>query len=116
MNNFILTYDPLTAPPSAGQLLNHMRVNRFIAQFHQPYPGTFFVKSYESAYNLTESIKGLFDTSPFTLIQFNSAYAGGSLAPEIWHWMNYGLLPSTPVTGYLSSALDALKNTPPSSS
>ena len=96
MNNFILSYNPFSATPTEGQLLNHVQVNRFISQYYQPFIGTYILKSDQPIGVLTESLKGLFETSPFMVNVLYPNMSGGSLPTDIWHWINYGFIPAPP--------------------
>lgn len=96
MNNFILSYNLMGAFPKEGQLLNHVQYNRLITSYYQPFPGTFFLKSHQSAYILNESVKGFFDEWPYTLIQFDARFASGSLPTNVWDWINTGIVPPPP--------------------
>lgn len=93
MNNYILSYNPYVTFPNETQLLNHVQVNRYIAQYYQPFIGTFILKSDQTIGVLTESIRGLFDNSPFLLNQLFPHLASGSLPQDAWHWVNYGYIP-----------------------
>lgn len=105
MNSFILTYDALAANPTFGQILNHVQVNRNISQYYQPYVGSYLLKSEQSLGVLNESIKGLFDQSPFMLTQYKSDMTMGALPIEIWNWLNLGSVPQVPANPGLLNAL-----------
>jgi hypothetical protein len=96
VNNFILSYNSWGAFPKESQLLNHVQYNRLIKSYYQPFLGTFLLKSAESAHSLNESLKGFFDEWPYTLIQFDSRFASGSLPTHVWEWINTGVVPPLP--------------------
>lgn len=96
MNNYLLSYNTFTLNPTESQLLNHMQVNRFIAQYYQPFMGTYILKSEQQISVVSESLKGFFNGSPYLLTQMFSELAGGSLPNDIWHWINHGYIPAPP--------------------
>lgn len=96
MNNFMLTFSPYLDKPSHGQLLNHVQTSRFVAQYYQPYAGTFLLKSFNDAQEVANSIHGLFDGAAYMLVQVNSDLVGGNLSHDAWNWLNYGVLPTVP--------------------
>lgn len=96
MNNFILTYSPFLVSPTHGQVLNHVKFNRLVHSSYQPYAGTYLLKSDESAYALNESFRGFFEQTPYILMLYSAAHAGGQLPQEIWNWINYGSVPTSP--------------------
>lgn len=118
MNNFILSYNPMAQFPSEGQLITLLRINRHVLQYHQPFVGTYLLKSYDTAYVLNESFKGIFEHVPYMLTQVNSAFASGSLPQDVWNWLNFGTVPPPPppttlppqVKSLGSAVLDALRN------
>lgn len=119
MNNFALTYNPFSLTPSAGQIDNHVKINRAIEQYYQPYPGTYLLKSKESVFTLNETIKGFFEHSSYMLIHYDASYANGRLPQEIWDWINFGFVPVAPALPPAPSydpIIDALRNlgAPPS--
>lgn len=93
MNNFLLTYNTFALNPTESQLLNHVQVNRYISQYYQPFMGTYILKSDAPINILSESLKGFFHNSPYLLSQLFAELAGGSLPSDIWHWINYGVIP-----------------------
>lgn len=103
MNNFILSYNPISCSPSPGQLLNHVQVNRHVAGYYQPFQGTYVIKSELSAAGLTESFKGLFEAEPFVISQVWPHAMGGTLPESIWHWINHGYIQATAGTVLASS-------------
>lgn len=108
MANFSLTFNPFTLFPSSGQILNHVKINRFITQYYQPLPGQYLLKSDQSAYILNDSFKGLFESTAYMLIQFDSRLTSGSLPQEIWNWINFGEVPPPlPVPSALGGLIDA---------
>ncbi|RYG98291.1 MAG: hypothetical protein EON58_07560 [Alphaproteobacteria bacterium] len=96
MNNFVLSYHPFTVNPSAGQVLNHVKINRHIAQYYAPFPGTYLLKSASTAYELNDSLKGFFEVGSYLLIRFESYWASGQLPQDIWNWINSGSIPLPP--------------------
>ncbi|MEO8722314.1 MAG: hypothetical protein ABI395_02155 [Sphingobium sp.] len=96
MNSFILSYNPFSGNPTEGQLLNHVQVNRYISQYYQPFIGTYVVKSEQSATQLTDSMKGLFENSPFMLTQLFPTTVGGTLPQDVWNWISHGYIPRPP--------------------
>lgn len=96
MNNFILTYNPFSVSPTAGQLLNHVQVNRFISQYYQPYAGTYLLKSDQSLSVVNESVAGLFEGSSYMLVHYAAGLSSGALPKEIWAWINFGSVPVPP--------------------
>ncbi|PZU07652.1 MAG: hypothetical protein DI606_16350 [Sphingobium sp.] len=116
MNNYLLSYNPYGFTPTEGQLLNHVKVNRFIVQYYQPFIGTYVLKSEQTAVVVTESLKGLFEQSPFMVTQLFSHLTGGTMPQEIWHWINHGYMPAPPPQApppphenFLGGLLGALK-------
>ncbi len=108
MNNFILNYNPFASFPSEGQLLGLVRINRHVAQFYQPFFGTYLLKSYDTAYVLNESFKGVFESTPYMLTLISAQNAAGSLPQEVWNWVNNGTVPDPYVPPPPSGALGAL--------
>jgi hypothetical protein len=94
VNNYLLSYSTLTGRPSEGQLLNHVRISRHVLQYYQPFFGTYIIKSDQPIFTVTEGFKGLFEENPFMLTQLFANMSGGSLPPEIWHWINHGFIPA----------------------
>lgn len=119
MNNYILSYSPFTSFPSEGQLLGLVRINRHVAQFYQPFFGTYLLKSGDSAYVLNESFKDVFENTPYMLTMITSNFASGSLPQEVWNWINFGTVPQPDVpppptaTGLLGSAIARAVAPPP---
>lgn len=105
MNNFILSYNPFTLAPSPGQILNHVQVSRNVQQFYQPFAGTYIIKSDLTAFNLSESMKGLFENTPYLLVQFFPHLAGGTMPQDAWNWINHDFVPPAPDTRSLLNGL-----------
>jgi len=96
VNNYLLSYNTLSGRPSEGQLLNHVRISRHVTQYYQPFFGTYIIKSDQPIMVVTEGFKGLFEDAPFMLTQLFAHVSGGSLPPDIWHWINHGYVPAPP--------------------
>lgn len=94
MFNYLLTYNPYLGTPTENQLLNHVRINRFVSQYYQPYPGTYLLKSEQQAAVINDSFSGFFEGSPYMLVLYSAPYSGGKLPPEIWQWVNTGAVPT----------------------
>lgn len=110
MSNYILSYNPLATTPSAGQVLNHIRINKFIDSYHEPFPGTYLLKSVQPPHILNESFKGFFESNSFLLTYTQSNFVSGMMSPEAWQWMNYGILPNFPPTTNIGAGVtDALR-------
>lgn len=113
MNNFILSYNPFAVTPSAGQVLNHVQVSRNVHQYYQPFAGTYIIKSTLSAAALSDSLKGLFENTPYILAQLFPSVAGGTLPQEAWNWLNYGSVPQAPTpSSTINALIDAAVNKP----
>lgn len=108
MNNYLLSYNTFALNPTENQLLNHVQVNRFIAQYYQPFVGTYIIKSEQPIGTLSESLKGFFNNSPYLLTQLFPNLAGGSLPSDIWHWINHGYIPRPPSPASPSNMLTSL--------
>lgn len=96
MNNYLLSYNPHLASPTAGQVLNHVQVNRFVRAYYHPFSGTYVLKSETGLPELAGSLRGLFEYSSFMLTQLNSSSVDGTLPQGIWHWINFGEMPPPP--------------------
>ena len=107
MNNFVLSYSPFGGTPTEGQLLNHVQVNRYIEQYYQPFIGTYILKSNEIMMVISDSMKGLFESSPYMVHQLFPHLTGGSLPQDVWHWINHGYIPR-PVAPDRSEIVNAL--------
>lgn len=116
MNNFIFTYNAFLLFPGEARLLNHVKINRYIDQYYQPYPGTFVLRSNENVATINESFRGLFQDTPYMVVMFTPTLAGGALPQEAWNWMNTGWvppIPPAPTSNFLSNALaDWTKHNP----
>jgi hypothetical protein len=109
VNNFILTYNPLLLFPGEARLLNHVKINKHVEQYYQPYLGTFIFKSREGITTINDSFQGLFQDTPYMVVMFAPAAAGGALSHEAWNWINTGWIPNVapppPRTNALAAAI-----------
>ena len=96
MNNYVLSYQPYGNGYTEARLLNHVQVNRYIVQYYQPFAGTYLLKSDAVAGVLSDSFRGFFEQAPFVLISFLHWQSNGQLPPEIWQWINEGVVPPPP--------------------
>jgi hypothetical protein len=94
MNNYVLSYNPISPNVSHNQLLQFIKDNRKVSQYYQPFLGTYILKSTESLFSLSESFKGLFDGFPFMIVSFAAWASGGQMPPEIWTWIGHGVFPA----------------------
>ena len=108
MNNFILTYNPFGFFPGEARLLNHVQINRYVAQYYQPYPGTYILKSNEGTITLNNSFQGLFQNTPYMVVMFTPTLAGGALSAEAWNWINNGWVPPMPPAPPINALAPAL--------
>ena len=105
MNNFILSYNPISSAPSHGQILNHVQISRYVSSYYHAFPGTYVLKSEQTATFLTESLKGLFELSPFMVTQVWANHMGGTLPQDVWHWINFGYVPAAAAVAPDNNAL-----------
>jgi hypothetical protein len=112
MNTYILSYSPLDEKVSAYQLLAFIRDNRKIAQYYQPWMGTYIIKSQEDLVSLLSSFNLLFHGSSYILSRIFTTQMGGMLTPEIWNWINTDTVPAVPPLGGLLSRIAMDKTEP----
>lgn len=96
MSNYILSYNPLAAVPSASNLAQYIKDSRIISGWHSPWLGTYLLKSEISLYPLQQSFQGLFDNTTFFIAELQPHCCGGFMNPAIWQWLNFGILPALP--------------------
>jgi hypothetical protein len=105
VNSFILTYNVFNVHPTLGQIQNHLTVNKYVDEYYSPFAGTFLIKSGQDFKVLSGSLKGFFEASTYILSQIHPPHTEGVLAPEVWTWLNFGLLPPPSNVGTLSGGL-----------
>jgi len=96
MNNFVLSYDPLVATVTPGQLLQYVKDSRSISSWYSPFMGTYLLKSELSAWQLSEQFRGVFAGAAFMVAQVWPGATGGAFSNEVWQWLNGVVIPPLP--------------------
>lgn len=108
MKDFILSYNPFEPALSATQVATWVKDCRHIAQWYQPFTGTWVLKSEQHLWTLTDSFRGFFPGIPFLLTE--SGMIGGSQDTKIWEWINTSKLPVLPAPALVPPPLPPLSS------
>ncbi|MEA2999366.1 MAG: hypothetical protein QOH04_939 [Sphingomonadales bacterium] len=93
MNTYILSFDPHQPEFTAAQLHAFIKQNRDIAQFYNPFPGTYILKSELFQRDLNAGFVSFFNGKMFVLAPVTPFEVGGAFPQAVWDWFNTGDLP-----------------------
>lgn len=99
---YVFSVDFLAPTFNMEGLLAYIRDTRTITNWSYPTPGVFLLKSHQSAFQLSESLRRIIGGARCLVIEANAANVGGWLPKQAWDWFE----PPAPLsTGLINSIL-----------
>jgi hypothetical protein len=88
VNTYVLSFNPHSGKVSTTQIAGYVSASRDISQWYSPFVGTVYIKSAEPLMELSSKISTQFEGDLFSLTFVVPHLISGSMAPEVWSWLN----------------------------